>query len=342
LTERLDDRAFLGAHDGGGMLDVILSSPERWREGLAWREDMRIALADIEATGVVVCGMGRSGIAGDVLAAIASTRSAIPVVVVKGFDLPAWVGEGALVICVSYSGDTDETVLCAEAAIRSGARVIVIAHGGRLADIAERSGSAHIVPGPAGLMPRAALPSLASAVLAIGERAGCVPDLAELEKDALDALAEGLRMWGPDSPAARNEAKTLAAQIVDRSPAIWGQEGVLAVAAMRFKGQLNENAKMLASWAVVPEALHNEIVAAADAPCIVVLRSATERESIERRIQALGMDNVIEARALGEGDLAVLASAALFGDLVSVYCAALRGVDPTPIEPIRRLKSALG
>jgi glucose/mannose-6-phosphate isomerase len=183
---------------------------------------------------------------------------------------------------------------------------------------------------------------LASAALTVGARAGAIPDLDDLVAEALDVAGDALARWRSDSKEERNLAKDLAHALSADVPAIWGQEGVLGVAAMRWKCQLNENAKMPASWATIPESLHNEIVPAEEAGPIVVLRSDTERSGIQRRIDALDLPNATEVRVPGGGDLAVFMAAALLGDLVSLYCAALRGVDPTPIEPSARLNRAIG
>jgi len=331
----LDLPAFLRAHDPRDMLGTVVRSPLAWSDGFARARGTQLpAFCPFDA--VCVCGMGGSGISGDVLAAFAATRSKIPVVVIKGFSLPAWVGANTLVICVSYSGGTEETLACFDAARHAGAQVAVVAGGGDLGERADEQGVPRLDPG-SGLMPRAALPELASAALVIGERAGLFDDLKEEEDALYEVLATN--SWGPDVPGEDNEAKKIAQAI--ETPQIWGQEGMLAVAAQRWKCQLNENSKMDASFAVVPESLHNEIVPFAAA---VVLRSSTEPEPIARRLNALAAQYsaIIETTIPGETDLALFASAALLGDFVSVYCAALAGVDPTPIEAIARLKGSLG
>jgi glucose/mannose-6-phosphate isomerase len=243
---------------------------------------------------------------------------------------------------VSYSGHTEETIACVESAMRRGADLVAVARGGKLAELAADTAISFVEIEAGGLMPRAALPSLASAVLCVAQHAGALDDLETLEEEMLDALDTAIERWGPDRNFVDNEAKDLASSIVGTAPWIWGQEGALGVVAMRFKCQLNENAKMPASWAVVPEALHNEIVPMEDAGTTVILRSHTERAGISRRLDALDATSAIEVRIPGEGDLALIAAGALLADLTSIYCAALRGVDPSPIQPIVRLKEALG
>ncbi|MFN2640449.1 MAG: SIS domain-containing protein [Actinomycetota bacterium] len=322
------------------MLAVVESTPDMWRDSFAAAR--AAALPAWSVANVVVCGMGGSGISGDVLSVIASTRAAIPVAVVKGVDLPRWAGDETLVICVSYSGDTEETLACFDVARNRGAQLAVVAAGGALEARAAETGVPCIVPTPGGLMPRAAFAALAASVLVVGERAGLVPDLDGEINAALDACREGLGRWRAVVRSDENDAKRLAHALVGTRPHIWRQEGVLGVAASRWKTQLNENAKLHASSAVMPEALHNEIVPLDPGDALVILRAEIEKASIAARIDALASYEPWNAWSFGTSDLAILASSVLFGDLVSVYCAALRGVDPTPIEPIKRLKQALG
>ncbi len=332
----LDDPARLAARDPSGMLTAVEGSLDQWRDGFA---RARGAGLTSKPDALVVCGMGGSGIAGDVVAAIAATRASVPVAVVKGYHLPAWVGSGARVVAISYSGDTAETVMCLEDARRRGCEVVVVAGGGALAAAATDASLPRIEP-EKGLMPRAAFPSLAASALAAAE--GAVPGLSDLETELVPVLQQALAKWGSAVPGDRNEAKLLALSLAGGTPSIWGQEGVLAVGAQRWKCQMNENAKMPASWAVAPEALHNAIVSL-EKETVVLLRSDVEQASLARALDAVAASNpaVIVARVPGDGDLALLASAVLFGDLVSVYCAALLEVDPTPVEPIARLKRDL-
>jgi glucose/mannose-6-phosphate isomerase len=336
----LDDPSRLRAHDPAGMLEAVESTPSMWESSFA--SAGAAVLSSWSPSAVAVCGMGGSGVSGDVLAAIAAARGTVPVVSVKGFDLPRWADRQTLVVCVSYSGDTEEAVACFDEARRRGAQLAAIAGGGTLAARASEGGVPCLTPSPQGLMPRAAFASLAACVLAVGERAGLVSGLDEDIASAVRACKDGLGRWGASVSLAENEAKRLALLLAGGSPRIWGQEGVLAVAAFRWKTQLNENAKIHASAAFLPEALHNEIVPLAAGEPLVILRADAESRRMAARIEALAPYEPAFARAVGTSNLAILASAILLGDLVSVYCAALRGVDPTPIEAITRHKRALG
>ena len=119
-------------------------------------------------------GMGGSGIAGDVLAAVAGPFMPVPVTVVKGYDAPSSVGDGTLCFAISYSGDTEETVEAAQAAAAPGARMVVLSTGGTLGELARAWGAPHIVL-PDCPMPRAGIGSVSIPPLVVLERVGLFP-----------------------------------------------------------------------------------------------------------------------------------------------------------------------
>jgi len=350
----LDDPARLTAADPGRMLDVVEAADEHWRDAIARARSVDLAHVPDHAglTSVVVCGMGGSGIAGDVAACVAAGRSALPVTVVKGFELPAFVGSHTLVVLSSYSGGTEETLSCFRQAHDRGAPIVTVATGGELAELAHAHDAPCVIPA-AGMMPRAAFPYLAGAVLIVLERLGVLPDLSAELIETDEVLREQTATLGRNAPTDSNLAKQIAGALKGRTPFVWGQEGPLSVAAARWATQLHENAKVAAFSAVVPELTHNVIVGATgesvplDRFAVVTLRASAEDARVGRRLDAAlrlvgpHVGAVIEAHARGSGVLARLASAVQLGDLVSVYLAFLNGVDPTPIEPIERLKAEL-
>jgi glucose/mannose-6-phosphate isomerase len=349
----LDDQAALVAADPGDALGAVERTPQQWLEAVT---RARTAASELPTrhgiTDVVYCGMGGSGIAGDVLAAIASETSAVPIDVVKGYRLPSWAGPNSLVICASYSGNTEETLACFDQALERKSRVVVLATGGQLAARAADLDIARVAP-VEDLQPRQALASLSVAALVVADELGLVEiseDLAETEA----VIAGRVRVLGRSVATVDNEAKTLATQLTGKMPLVWGQEGVLSVAATRWRGQLNENAKVQAFSSVLPELDHNEIVGYEPAAAgvadlaIVVLRMPGENPRISKRIDAT-LDRVrpyvgaiLEANAVGESGLARLMSSVMLGDFTSVYLALRRGVDPTPVEAIEELKRRLG
>lgn len=328
--------------DPGNMLGAVKASAEQWIEGLARARAATVPTAS-GCSSVLYCGMGGSGIAGDVLASMAALSGRLPVVVSKGYDIPAWVDAKTFVICVSYSGNTEETLTCFDAAVARGARLAVISTGGAISERARSMGVEPIVP-VEGLQPRAAFPSLCAETLVLAARAGI---LADVEVDAEEAGAHLRR--ATDELA--TTAEGLAALLDGYLPVIWGQEGPLAVAATRWRCQLNENAKVPAFSAVLPELDHNDIVGyvpgvpALEQVALVVLRPALESARMATRVSAtleeVRVGRIEQVRSPDATPLTQLLSLILLGDLASVNLAFRRGVDPTPVEPIVRLKARL-
>ncbi|MFL5798781.1 MAG: bifunctional phosphoglucose/phosphomannose isomerase [Actinomycetota bacterium] len=347
----LDDAGALAANDPSGMLDAVLGLPGQCRDGFrSGREAADLPSGD-GVTGMVVCGMGGSGVAGDVVDALYRGRLGVPAVVSKGPELPEFCGKDTLVVASSYSGDTSETLACFEVATGRGCRVVAVTSGGELGRRARERGVA-VVPVRAGFQPRAAVGHLAFGLLGALEAMGVIPSLGvEVERVArvLQELGERL---GPESPASGNPAKSAAAAIGDRFPVVWGAEGIGAVAATRWRTELNENAKVPAFAGVLPELDHNEVVGwspgAGERFVLLTLRHPLEHPDVAARFpvsvdvaRSSGMLHR-EVRAEGDTPLSCLMSLLMLGSAVSVYLAALRGVDPTPIDAISRIKRELG
>ena len=303
-------------------------------------------------TSVVVCGMGGSGITGDVLQAALADAAPVPVIASKGYGVPSFLGQDSLVLAVSYSGNTEETTTAFEAAVARGARVIAVASGGELLSrAADRQVAASVRIPPDAIAPRAALGYLVGAALGAVAAVG----LCDVERlrDELDQAAGRLRTaidrLGPAAPSEKNEAKRLATWLRDATPLVWGTEGIGETAARRWKTQLNENAKTPAFGGALPELDHNEVEGwsggGADGYRAVVLRSRFEPDAMAHRVPATleAMASVgLEAREVwgdGESALEQLCGLIMTGDYVSIYLAILRGVDPTPIPLLSALKS---
>jgi glucose/mannose-6-phosphate isomerase len=357
----LDRAGALAEADPGGMLDALASAGDQARTAQLLAQEAPL-LGPLPEQ-VVVGGMGGSGVAGDVLAALAFPVSPVPVVPVKGDRLPAFVGPGTLLIAVSYSGGTGETLAAVEQALAAGTRLVVVASGGRLAELAERRGApAVLVPG--GRMPRAALWSLVVPVLLVAEAVGVLPPLGDQVPVAADLLDEQAKALGPDVPVAENPAKLAALRLLGKLPVAWGSGQLGAVAATRLRTQCNENAKVTVASAALPEANHNDVMGlepalgaggsggSVSAPPeelrreLVLLRDVGgEHERDARRIDAalaaLGVADPI-VRLAGDGPpLARLARLVAFADFASTYLAFARGVDPTPVRTIDLVKAAL-
>jgi glucose/mannose-6-phosphate isomerase len=342
----LDDEEGLRAADPHGLLDAYLRTGEQF--GAAYRA----AAEQVEPVGgaasVTFCAMGGSAAAGDVLGGAYQDRSPVPLSTVRGYRLPAHCGPDDLVVCVSYSGNTEETLAAYMEAVGRGCRVIAVCSGGELAERASADGmAAALVPG--GLpQPRAAFGVLLGA--ALGALRGFLPAEDEVEAATESVSSLGDRL-APGIDSARNPAKGIASWLGDRIPLVWGSEGVTGAVAFRWKSGFNENAKIPAFASVLPELDHHEVVGWSEGWGggfrLVVLRHEDEHESVGPRIQATleaidgsGLETR-EVHAPPGPPLAAALALTLIGDCASAYHALARGIDPAPIEAIARVKARL-
>ncbi len=342
---RLDDASLRRACDPSDMLGTALALARQIRE--AWQIGQAAPLPPLPAAPahVIVAGMGGSAIGGDLLAAAVGPRLGVPLVVARDSSLPGYAGPASVVIVTSYSGETEETLAAAAAARRSGAVVLAITSGGRLAD---HAGATIRVPG--GLPPRAALGYLMMPALAALERWRLVGPSGDEVEEAAGVLDEIAAECAPSVPAVHNPAKRVADALAGRIPAVYAASPALEPAARRWKCQFNENSKTFAAWNMFPELTHNEVVGWGAPPevsgivSVLVLFGGDESERDLRRIRVTRelafrrAAGVHEVRGRGTGRLARLLSLVLLGDLVSVYLAYLRGVDPAPVEVIDAVK----
>jgi glucose/mannose-6-phosphate isomerase len=352
LIDVLDDLDAIEKLDSLSILETVEGFADQCRRG--WHLGMS-ARGLPEATGlesVVVLGMGGSGVSGDVVRSVVEPRLPIPFRVEKSYGpLPSWVGRSSLVVAVSYSGDTEETLAAATDALERGARLVTIAAGGGLAEMAEGHGLAHVgIPG--GLQPRSALGYLTLPLLAVLDRMELVPPLEVDVEDATDGLDDLAARCHRKIPVGQNPAKSIAQRLVGKIPLIYGARGLGGTAAYRFKCDVNEYAKTPAFWNELPELNHNEIESwrATEQTkdfSLVLLRDPHDQPSIARRFaitkELIGgrADDAIEIVAEGESRLARLLSLLFVTQLAAIYLAIARNVDPGPVEVLQRLKQKL-
>ena len=339
------DAAAVAAVDSTGQAAEMLDLGDHLQDAL-WRVESA-AIAPVDATGLVVAGMGGSAIGGRLALGAIGSRLKRPLAIADGYALPGWAGPDTLVLCSSYSGFTEETLAAYDDALERGAPRIVATTGGPLAERARRDGIP-VIPLPGGFQPRAAVGYSLVAALEAAALSGVAPSLRD-EVEAAASLAEGLaKQWGPEAPE-DSEAKALARRLHGTVPVIAGAE-LAAAAAYRWKCQINENAGMPAFASVLPELDHNEIVGwpAADGRFSAVFLEdpgAHPRNGLRIRLtaeQAAAGASVVErVSARGETPTERLVSLVLLGDLASLYLAVLRGKDPVSIPPIDELKAAL-
>jgi glucose/mannose-6-phosphate isomerase len=342
------DRGAIAAVDEGRQLDDIIGMPDQLRDAL-WRVESANLQPQDAPGGLIVAGMGGSAIGGALARAALGDRAMRPIVVARGYGLPSWTTPETTVLCSSYSGNTEEVLAAYEAAGALGARRVVATTGGKLADAARAEGTP-VVPLPGGFQPRSAVAY--SIVVALEVAALCgVGESLHSEIDVAAARTEELiAHWVPGG-GHEKLPKDIARGLHGTIPQIAGS-GLTAPIAYRWKTQINENAKAPAFCAELPELDHNEIVGWQAASELgrfsaVFLDDSDLHPRIRQRIELtrglIASQAAATFRVESVGDTATerMLSLVVLGDLVSLYLAVLRGVDPTPVAAIDSLKSAL-
>ena len=342
--------------DSLGFVDAVRGLPEQ----LAAAHEAAASL-DVSGLGdaagirnIAVLGMGGSGVAGDVLVATAGGALPVPVTVLKQYRTPRFIGPDTLVFALSYSGDTEETLEMATGALDRGARVVAVSAGGALAALASQRGALHVECAGGIPVPRAALGALVAPLLMSLFRLGLLPDAHKWLVMAQRQLGARRQKCRPEVEGDANPAREVARKIGTTIPLFYGGGALGGVAAMRWKQDVNENAKAPAFWNAYPELDHNEICGwgqhgdvTRQVFTLVELRHNEEHPQLGRHFAAAReiidetLAQVIEVQAEGEGRLAQLLDLMYVGDWASCYLAFDHDVDPGPIDAISQLKAAL-
>ncbi len=295
---------------------------------------------------VILAGLGGSAICGDLLINWLGESARSPIFVSRNYLLPRYANEDSLLLAISYSGNTAETIKQFLDAKRAGCQVAAIASGGKLEELCKSAGTPFLRV-RAGFQPRAALPFMILSAAHLLKSYGVV-DFSWREVESASSLLEALRgSIGMEAPEDRNEAKGLSKRLVGKFVSVYSVEGMSGV-ARRFKDQLNENAKTPSRFETLPEAFHNDVEAPwlnADSAAVLIRRQKEEKEERIlldqlRDLLAEGEGFVGEIRGLGDG-LGSILSCVYFSDYVSYYLAIEKGIDPTPVERIGMLKVLL-
>ena len=338
----------IAAVDPSGQAADVIGLPEHLRDAL-WRVESANLAPEDSPGGLVVAAMGGSAIGGLLAIAALGDRASRPIFVARDYGLPAWTTPDTTVLCSSYSGETEETLAAYEAAGALGARRIVATSGGTLAATARADG-VPVIPLPGGFQPRAAVGYGLVVALEVASLAGCGEQL-RTEIDVAAAHAERLvAEWGPDGPE-DSLPKSVARGLNDTVPQIAGA-GLTSAVAYRWKCQINENSKLPAFAHELPELDHNEIVGWSGAPDLARFSAvflddadlhprARQRIELTRALIEPSAASTFVVQTQGESATERLLSLVLLGDLVSLYLAVLRGVDPSAVDSLVRLKRTL-
>lgn len=291
---------------------------------------------------VLIIGLGGSGIGGRICQNLVFDSCSTPISLVNNYDLPAWVNSTTLVIAVSYSGNTEETLNAYNQATEKGCQIACITSGGSLAEKAKIDG-ANIVLIPGGQPPRTSFGYNASQLFFILEAYGL---LSQNFSGMLKPVAEILEQ---KSESIRTKASQIAKGLADKLPVVYAPSNLEGV-AIRLRQQINENAKMLCWHHVLPEMNHNELVGWADEHLnigVIFLYSDRDHPKVETRrkltrdILKKKVNACFEIQAQGDTAMEQAYYLIHLGDWISFYLAEIRDVDPIEIDVIDYLKSEL-
>jgi glucose/mannose-6-phosphate isomerase len=353
MTAVLKSKENISKMDKSGMYDVIYNFPEQIEmaadigRGLNPGPDYN---RDFE--NIVLCGMGGSAIGGELARSYLYDKVKLPFHICRHYKLPGFVNDRSLVVASSYSGNTEETLEAVKTALERRAKIFCMTTGGELGLLAnDKNLLTATLPG--GYQPRAALAFSIIPLLYFLAKIKLSPDVDGLIGDLVKGLKTYRKQYAVETDIENNPTKKLAERLYGKIPLIYSGPEITDAIGMRFKGQLCENAKILAFSNQFPELNHNELVGwelvekHRDNLIVLLLRDSDDHPQISRRmaitkkiIDETGVETV-NVYSQGDFPLGRIFSLIQIGDFTSFYLAILNGVDPTPVEPIENLKKKL-
>ncbi|MBA64800.1 MAG: bifunctional phosphoglucose/phosphomannose isomerase [Candidatus Marinimicrobia bacterium] len=338
--------------DKENMFHSIWSFPENIMDAIDLGDSLMLRNSYDNIQNIIVAGMGGSAIGGDIVSVLESSNIKIPFMVCRDYSLPNWVNKNTLIICSSYSGNTEETLSIFNQSLNLGAKVCGITTGGILLKKLEEFDKDYIII-PSGLQPRAAIAYSFIPIIKFLEKLCIIEsDFNLWIQKTLISLKENRDLYNKEDD--NNPVYRLAKNIYNKIPIIYSDNSTMRVNGIRIKGQICENAKMLAYCNDLPELNHNEIVGwknnknIIEFLCVIWLKDYSDNKRIKYRqkitqsiLDEINIDQYsieVKGESFQERFLHVMH----YGDWLSFWCAILHHTDPSPVEKIIRLKEELG
>ncbi len=324
------------------MKNLVANFSKQLAESVEIAKKAKLSASSKEISNILVCGLGGSGIGGNIVSELVALDAKVPFHVAKGYFIPAFVSENTLVIISSYSGNTEETLQCFEQALAKKAKIVCVTSGGKVAEMA-KANNLDLILVPGGMPPRACIGySLVQLIHILSFNR-------LITKTSIAQLDDAIKLIDTEEQNIRKEAATICSALDGKLPVIYATtffEGI----AIRFRQQLNENAKVLCWHQVIPEMNHNELVGwreKNDNISVILFRDTDEYERNNVRIEinkaVIGKytSNITEIWSKGKTMIEKVIYFIHLGDWISVDLAEKRGVDATEINVIIDLKSKL-
>jgi glucose/mannose-6-phosphate isomerase len=349
----LDDIKKFYSIDKSDMMGSIVSLPTQIKNSLEIVKSFDVNIDIEEIKNIIFCGMGGSGIAGDVIIDLCRNHIEIPIVVNKSYTLPNWANENTLVLIQSYSGDTEEVLNSFNSSFNKKCKIIGFSSNGAL--IKKCIGkNIQFVKIPEGFLPRTAIGYLLLIPLLMLNKLGFTNYNFEINiPDLIESTNRTLEENKIEKSFDENPSKKIAFKIQNSIPQIYGWS-IYSPVAKRYCTQFNENSKLISKYDFIPECNHNDIVGwyndiefTKQISCLLFRDEKLEDKKIRFRIDFMKnifeevAKNVIELHIQGSSNLSKVLNAIYLGDFISYYTAILRSVDPTPTYIIDELKNGL-
>jgi len=343
--DMLDDLKVIHSRDTKDALGIARRQPSQYQHNyeFKWKAPRNI-------NNIVLVGMGGSGLAAKFLSTWPGLNQ--PVQVVQDYDLPSYVSENTLLVAISYSGNTEETVsaLNTGLALKSKPMIIVVCSGGELEKIAN-SNQIPVIKLPSNYQPRMTFGFQLRALTEIIEQANLGEGLIYQLDESSKKLERIIDDFIETHNTSNNLAKQIALEMMGKSIVVYSSSKFSPV-AYKWKINVNENAKNIAWYSQFPELNHNEFIGWTSHPIdkpykIVELRSNLDNPKILKRFDVTEQllsgkkppAEIIELK--GEKLLDQIMYGIALGDFVSIYLAILNGIDPTPVNIIESFKKKL-
>ncbi len=319
---------------------LILSFPKQFPAGREMAEREMVSLKKPE--NIIVCGMGGSALAGDILKMVLPEVSGdgIPLFVHRNYGIPREAGRNSLIFIISYSGNTEETISAFSEALKIGQRPLVISSGGKLSQ-ASRKNNLPLFRLPPDIPPRMSIGYQLSIILTLISRFYSLAGI----KNRLRELA------GINPRDSRRKGKEIGDFFFKRIPLVYSSESHWAIARL-WKIKFNENAKTPSFFNVLPEMNHNEMTGIGEFRfpslrkkfALVLLRDKKDFSPIKKRMDILkrvfrqvGIDSK-EVSLEGKDILEKMVRSVILADWSSFYLARRYGVDPVNVRLVEKFK----
>jgi len=254
----IDSREEIAKIDKQNILGSVEALPDQCLH--AWEDASKIQVPDPykDINKIVMTGMGGSGLGARVIESLYSDKIKFPLVRINDYNLPPWVDEKTLVICSSYSGETEETIECARQAIFKKAKWMAIGGGNSLIKMAEEQNvpfykiNAKYNPSN---QPRMAIGYSVVGQLILASRTG-IFDFCKKDIDDLVNTMKDVQLKINVENVAGNEAKKLAVRMKDKIVSFVSSSHMVGATHV-VNNQLNENAKVFSTDYQIPEINHH-------------------------------------------------------------------------------------